>query len=219
MTDQTDDPSKRSQRIALSNHDLVRHVAAHLLTIAADWAMFVGALVYAFDRGGASATGLASVALLLPVVLAALFTGTLATRFPPGRVRAAGFGIQAVSYGVAGAAAAGGAPTAVVIGAGMVGVGAVTTLKPTGATLLPAIVRSTRELGVGNLWTGYAENVGGLAGALVATGLLALGGAPSVITGCAVDGCGVVGWSPSSADSSILPATSRSTVDASASVE
>lgn len=186
MNLRTDDPSRRAQRVALSNHDLVRHVAAHLLAIASDWAMFVGALVYAFDQGGARATGLASVSLLMPVVLASLFTGTLATRFPPGRVRAVGFGVQAVSYGVAGAAAAAGAPTAAVIGAGMLGVGAVTTLKPTGATLLPAIVRSTRELGVGNLWTGYAENVGGLGGALVATGLLALGGAPSVIIGCAV---------------------------------
>ncbi len=179
------DASHRVQRRALHNGDLVRHVIVHLLGTAADWAVFVGVLVYAFDRGGADATGLTSIALLVPYVATALVAGGLNDRYPAGRIRAAGLALQAVSFGSAALTATLGAPLVVVVGASMVGVSAITSLRPSGAVLLPAIVRSTRELSVGNLWTGYAESLGALLGPLVATGLLLVGGPVTVIAGCA----------------------------------
>jgi MFS family permease len=126
--------------------------------------VFVGVLKYAYGRDGTGATGLVSIALLLPYVLAAPIAGSLAERLPPNRVRLAGLVVQAAGYGVSGALALADLPTVWVVAPAMVAVGAVTTLRPTGAVLLPAIVRSTRELTVGNLWTGYAETAGGLAG-------------------------------------------------------
>lgn len=185
MTTSTSDASHRLQRAALRNGDLLRHVVVHLLSTAADWAVFIGVLVYAFDQGGARATGFASIALLVPYIGAAFFAGGLAERFPPGRVRLGGLGVQVVGYGAASAAATAGASLWIVIVASMLGVGAVTTLRTSGAVILPAIVRSTRELSVGNLWTGYSESLGALLGPLAATGLLALGGPAAVLAGCA----------------------------------
>lgn len=179
------DASHRAQRAALGNGDLIRHVVVHLTSTAADWAVFIGVLVYAFEVGGASATGLASIALLVPYITAAFFTGSLAERLPPGRVRLGGLAVQVAGYGTAALAVAGGAALPIVVAASMVGVGAVTTLRTSGAVILPAIVRSTRELAVGNLWTGYAESLGALLGPLAATGLLAFGGSAAVLAGCA----------------------------------
>ena len=155
------------------------------MATAADWAVFIGVLVYAFEEGGAKATGFASIALLLPYIATSFFTGGLAERFPPGRVRLGGLIVQVVGFGGAALAAAADAGLPLVLAAGMVAVGAVTTLHTSGAVILPAIVRSTRELSVGNLWTGYSENLGGLLGPLAATGLLAIGGPAAVLAGCA----------------------------------
>ena len=185
MTESATDASHRAQRAALGNWDLVRHVIVHLASTAADWAVFVGVLVYAFEVGGATTTGFASIALLVPYIVAAFFAGSLAERLPPGRVRLGGLVVQVVSFGVAALAVASGAALPLVVAASMVGVGAVTTLRTSGAVILPAIVRSTRELGVGNLWTGYSESLGALLGPLAATGLLAIGGPAAVLAGCA----------------------------------
>lgn len=185
VTASASDASRRVQRAALANGDLVRHVIVHLTSTAADWAVFIGVLVYAFEVGGARATGFASIALLVPCITAAFFTGSLAERFPPGRVRFGGLVVQVAGYGVASLAVAGDAALPIVVAASMVGVGAVTTLRTSGAVILPAIVRSTRELAVGNLWTGYSETLGALLGPLAATGLLAFGGPAAVLAGCA----------------------------------
>jgi MFS family permease len=185
MTASVADASHSAQRVALRNGDLVRHVIVHLMSTMADWAVFIGVLVYAFEAGGARATGFASIALLVPYIAAASFTGSLAERLPPGRVRLGGLVGQVGGYGVAALAVAIDAGWPVVIAASMIGVGAVTTLRTSGAVILPAIVRSTRELTVGNLWTGYAESVGVLLGPLMAAGLLAIGGPAAVLAGCA----------------------------------
>lgn len=179
-------PSHGPQRTALGNGDLVRHVLGLQLAAMAEWAVFLGVLVYAFDHGGASATGLASIALLVPAVVIAPLAGALAERHRPQRVRIGGLVLQTLGYGVGALAAFLDLGTPVVLVACMVGLGAVTTLRPAGAVLLPAIVRSSRELTVGNLWSGYCESSSGLLGPLLATGLLIVGGAPAVIAGCSV---------------------------------
>jgi MFS family permease len=184
MTDRT--TPHGPQRTALHNSDLVRHVLSLELAAMAEWAVFLGVLVYAFDDGGARATGLASIAMLIPFVVAAPLAGALAERHRPHRVRLGGLVVQTLGYGAGAIAALMGLDTIVVLVACMIGLGALTTLRPAGAVLLPAIVRSSRELTVGNLWSGYSDSISGLLGPLLATGLLVVGGAPAVITGCAI---------------------------------
>ena len=51
---------------AVGNGSLVRFTTSNLLAIIAEWTFFVGALVYAFDKGGARSAGVASLALADP---------------------------------------------------------------------------------------------------------------------------------------------------------
>jgi MFS family permease len=173
-------------RAAWRNRDLVRHELAFLTSVTAEWMVFLGVLVAAFERNGATATGIASVALLLPYALCGPFAGTLASRYPPQLVRVTGFAVQAAGYGVAALAIARDLPTAAVVAPAAVAIGAVTTIRPTGAGVLPGIVRSSRELTVGNLWNGWCENLGALGGPLLGGALLAVGGPSAVLAGCAV---------------------------------
>lgn len=164
----------------------MRYVGSHLLAINAEWAVFIGLLVYVHERHGARATGFASIAMLLPYMAAAPFAGQMAERYRPARVRLGGLATQTLGYGIAGIGAYQDLPVWVPVAGTMLSLGAITTLRPAGAVLLPAMVRSSRELTVANLWVGYAESASILAGPIMATALLALDGAPMVLAGCAI---------------------------------
>ena len=170
---------------AFGNGDLVRIVVAYLTDAVAGWALFVGALVYAFEAGGPQAAGLASIVLLVPNVIVAPLAGAVAGRHRPNRVRIASYATQAVMFGGAAVGAFASAPIAMVIGPCAVGVAALTFIRPACAVLVPAIVRTSGELTVANLWVGYCDSVSVLGGPLVATVLLAVEGPALVLAGCA----------------------------------
>jgi MFS family permease len=165
---------------------IVRVVLAHFMAVVAEWAAVTGVLVHVFDRSGARATAVASVGMLVAALLVAPFAGTLVDRYRPQRVRLAGSIAQALGYGVAAAAAIADLPSAVTVAAAMISLGAITTLRPSGAVLVPAHVHSSKELVVANLWLWYAESASVLVGPLFATVLLAVSGPSAVLTGCAV---------------------------------
>ncbi|MFW2333655.1 cyclic nucleotide-binding domain-containing protein [Ilumatobacter sp.] len=173
------------QRGALRNGFLVRYAITVLLNLIAQWAIFLGVLVYVVDRTGSRSIGLGAVALLLPYVLMAPVAGALAVRCAPQRIRLAGMAVQTVAWTIAAIAARAGLDAAIVIGAAIVGIGASPTLGPAGAVLRPAISRSANELTVANLWVGYARSLSILCGPLVTTGALLVGGPPAVIAACA----------------------------------
>ncbi len=173
------------QRCALRNGVLVRYAITVLLNLIAQWAIFLGVLVYVVDRTGSRSIGLGAVALLLPYVLMAPVAGALAVRCAPQRIRLAAMAVQTVAWTLAAIAARAGLDTAIVIGAAIVGIGASPTLGPAGAVLRPAISRSANELTVANLWVGYARSLSILGGPLVTTGALLVGGPPAVIAACA----------------------------------
>lgn len=170
---------------ARRNGQLVRFVAAHLLAVVAEWALFIVLLVHVHEREGATALGIASIALLAPYVLVSPWSGHLAVRRRPGRVRLAGLAGQTAGYGIAAAAAYRDAPTWVAVAGGVLAVASVTTLRPAGAVLLPAVVRSSRQLTTANLWVGHAESASVLLGPILATALLAADGARLGLAGCA----------------------------------
>jgi MFS family permease len=125
--------------------------------------------------------GFASLCMLTPYLLVGPFAGSLATRYPPDRVRLVGFMVQAFGYGGAAAAVFVGLPVPAVVGMAAIGAGAATTMRPTAAIVLPAIVRTSRELTVGNVWEGHSETVSQLGGAIASALLLGAFGPASVI--------------------------------------
>ena len=181
----------------LRNGPVLRLVISHLAAVIAEWAAVIAVLVHVFDHGGTRATGFASIGMFVAALLVAPFAGVLVDRRRPQRVRLVGLLVQAVGYAVAAAAAAADLPAIVTVAAAMLSLGAVTTLRPTAAILIPAHVRTSSELVVGNLWVWYVESFSVLGGPLLATGLLALGGPAAVLTGCsaaAVVGVALTSW-------------------------
>ncbi len=175
-------------------------MSAHFLSVIAEWAATVGVLVYAYEWGGAGATGVASIAVLAPSILGAPATALLTDRIRPGRLRRLGFAVQLVAFAAAALAAALGATAPLVVGLVVVGIGGLNTLRPTGAVLLPAVARSSRELTSGGLWTGHAESASALVGPLLAGAFLALGGPQAVLGACAVAALFSIGLSSLGAD-------------------
>jgi MFS family permease len=147
--------------------------------------VFIGVLVYAFDQDGAAATGLAAIALHVPAVVLAPTLGALSERYRPHRVRLAAMVLQTAAFAVAAFAAFADLATPFVVSAGTIGIAAAASLGPAGAVLRPAIVRSSRELTVANLWTGYAHSVSVFVAPAVATLMLLAGGATAVLAACA----------------------------------
>src|SRR3954447_13472816 len=101
---------------ALHNRVLVRFSTAYFLATLAEWVFFVGGLVYAFDKGGARATGFASVVLLLPTALAAPASGSAPRRHNPHAVLVAAYLAETVALVGAAAGAFAGGPVSAVIG-------------------------------------------------------------------------------------------------------
>ncbi len=166
------------------NGAVLRLVAAHTCAVVAEYGAIVAVLVAAYEQGGARFAGVASLALLGATLLGAPVAASATSDHPCGRVRRIGLAVQAAGYGAAALGAVTG-QSVVLVAAAVVALGAVSTLRPTGAMLLPAVVRSTGELTTGNLWIGYGESASALLGPVLATLLLTAGGPGAVLAGCA----------------------------------
>src|SRR3954470_8490014 len=103
------------------------------------WALFVALSVYAFDRGGAAAVGLAAVARMVPAGLAAPLAGVLVDRRPRRDVLVAVCAGRAVLLALMGLAVSAEAPLApVVVLAALVTV-LMAAHRPAQAALLPSL--------------------------------------------------------------------------------
>jgi predicted MFS family arabinose efflux permease len=91
-------------------------------------------------------------------------------------VRLVSFAVQTIALGAAALAAYADAPVTIVVGCCAVAAAAFTFHGPACAVMMPAIVRSARELTVANVWANSCESASMLAGSLLATVLLAVQG-------------------------------------------
>ena len=160
-------------------------LVAHFFSVVAEWAAAVAVLVYAYERGGATATGIASLCVLAPSLAGAPLAATVVNAIRPALARALGLVVQVVGYGLAAGAVALELPVAAAVVPAVVALIALSTLRPTGAMLLPALARSSRELTSGALHVAYCDNASALVGPLAAAGLLWAGGPGAVLAACA----------------------------------
>ena len=157
-------------RAALRRPELRRVVVAFGLAVTAEWALWIGLLVYAYDRGGSTAAGLVSIGLLLPAMVVAPSGGAVADGARPNRVLTVVFVVQAASLAVAAATAGLGWSIPLVVASTTPAVLAITYVRPTCAVVVPGLVTNPGELTAANVLIGWWESASVLGGPLLAGG-------------------------------------------------
>ena len=135
------------------NRALRRTSIAFLIFSGAEAATWVAILVFAYERGGASATGLVGLLLLLPAGVLAPIGAALGDRYRRERVLGFGYLAQAIATGLTAVAIALDAPDAAVYAGAVVAMVTMTTSRPAHHSLMPTLAQTpdevtARELGL-----------------------------------------------------------------------
>lgn len=158
------------------NSSLRRCGVGFALFNAGEYGEWIAILVYAYDHGGATASGVLAFAMLLPCVVLSPVLSTFTDRYQPGKVLVAGFLAQALSMGLLAAALILHAPPEVVYAFAILAAPTYNLTRPTMNVVLPLAVHTPDELTAANAAMGWIENVGVVAGPLTASAVLVAGG-------------------------------------------
>lgn len=168
-----------SLRAALSNEGIRRLEASWALGIAADTGLLVVLIVVVYLRDGVVAAGVLGAIRMVPAVVSGMLAGATLERFRGERVLLAMGLIRAAAAGLCAVVIASGAPVVwlTVLAAVVAAAGA--PVRPTQATLMPAVARSPAELVAANMAWSTGEGLGSMLGPFV-TGLLVAAGRPEI---------------------------------------
>ena len=202
-------------RDVLALGTLRRVLSAWLLFNAAEWAIWVAILVFAYEASGPASVGLVAVAQLVPAALAAPLTGRLSLRMASERALTLAYLVIGLAMAATGAAMAGGLPPMIVYGLAAVVVAAYTSVRPIQTSILPALVGRAEQLTAANALSTIVEGTGVLVGPLLC-GVVIGFASPSavyVVAGLATLGAALligsglgVGWGAGLLPSSRVPA-------------
>jgi CRP-like cAMP-binding protein/Na+/melibiose symporter-like transporter len=156
--------------LAARNKNVRRVELAWGTAITAEWAYFVALGVFAYDKGGASAVGLAGLIRLLPSAVVAPGATSLGDRFRREHLLLGAALLGALALGGSALAAFADSEGGVFACAAFFGISS-TLIRPTLQALLPSLTRTPEELIASNAATSTVESIGTLVGPLVA-GLL-----------------------------------------------
>jgi MFS family permease len=155
---------------------LRRTSIAFLIFSGAEAATWIAILVFAYERGGPSATGLVGFLLLLPAGVIAPVAAALGDRRRRERVLGFGYLTQAAATGLTGAAIAFGASDVAVYAAAVVAMATMTTSRPAHHSLMPSLASSPDEVTAANSVSSMGDGLGGTLGTVSVTLLLTVGG-------------------------------------------
>ncbi len=145
-----------------------------------EWATWIAMLIFAFDAGGPTATGVVAVIQLAPSALVAPFAAALGDRFRRRDVMVGAYAIQSALMGATAAALLTSAPIGVVYALAAGVATSITLTRPTQAGLVASIARTPQELVAANVTSGIIQNVSVLTGPAVAAAILSASG-PGVV--------------------------------------
>src|SRR5438552_2939361 len=103
---------RRAFRSLAGNTALLRVLAAYLLFILTEYAVWIAMLVFAYNRGGTTVAGLVAVAQLAPAAVVAPVAASLADQRSPVMLLAGGSLVQAAAMAGPAAAIGAGSPLA-----------------------------------------------------------------------------------------------------------
>ena len=207
-------------RDVLSIASLRRVEAAWLLFNAAEWAVWVAILVYAYAATGPASVGIVAVAQLVPAAIAAPQTARLADRLAPERALTLAYAVIGSLMVATGMAVAGHLPPLVAYALAAGVVVAYTSVRPIQISILPMLVGRAEQLTAANALSTIFEGAGVLVGPLLCGVLVGLAGPGSVYlaAGAATLGAGVLAWRISTPaiprSSPVAPAESSATATA-----
>jgi MFS family permease len=167
----------------LLNPDLRRLEIAWTLATAAEWALIVALLVYAYERGGTFGVGLLGVARTLPTLIGVPLASTLADRHSRIRVMLGCYLVALATAAVAAIALAADAPLLIVLVIAAVNAVATTAIRPLQNTIIPSLARSPEELVAANVATSTGEGIGVLVGPGLGGILMVFGPAVVAVAG------------------------------------
>ena len=172
-----------------ANSVLRRETAALGFYRLAEFGPWVAMLVYAYSQGGATATGVVSIALLIPTALFAPFAGPLIDRFGATRVLLGAYAAQAVAMAATAASLLSSAPPLVTYALGALTAMLLVVAHPAHAVVSPGIARTAEQLVALNAITGWILSIG-LVLAPAGAGLILAIGSPGAVyaagSGCLV---------------------------------
>jgi hypothetical protein len=172
-----------------ANKVLLRVLAAYLLFILTEYAVWIAMLVFAYRRGGTAVAGFVAVAQLVPAAIVAPLVAAVADRRSPAVLLAGGYLAQTAGMAGTAVAIAAGAPLAA-YAAAIFASTAVTVTRPAQSALIPSVAATPDQLTAANVVAGWLEAAAVAGAGLLAGVLISLAGVASVFAVCA--GLGLV---------------------------
>jgi hypothetical protein len=167
-------------RTVSGNPGLLRVELAYVGFNVAEWATWVSILAFAYEVGGAAATGLVALVQLVPAALFAPLAAIAGDRYRRERVLLGGYVAQATSMAATAVALLAGAPVPLAYGLAALAATSITITRPAQYALLPTLARTPDELTAANVASSWTESVSVLAGPALAALLLDVSGPGAV---------------------------------------
>ena len=147
-------------RALAGNPALRREASALALYRMAEFGPWVAMLVYAYSEGGATATGVVSLAILIPTALFAPFAGPLIDRLGATRVLVGAYAAQTVAMAATAVSLLAGGPPIVTYVLGALTAMMLVVTHPAHAVVSPGIARTAAQLVALNAVTGWILSLG-----------------------------------------------------------
>jgi MFS family permease len=172
--------STRALRAVGRSGGMRRVLAAFLVFNVAEWSTWVAMLVFAFQRGGATETGIVAVVQLAPAIVVAPLGSVVGDRIARNRALGFAYGAMAVAMLGAGIALQLHVPAPFVYAMGAVSNAALTLVRPVHNSILPQLSDTPDELTAANSLSSTIEGLSVFLGPVVTGALLATNGAGAV---------------------------------------